>query len=415
MPPFVGTAKDSSTAPTPTASCGDQPTNGQGAANRPWVEVIDDPARLAGYIDAWTELAAHAIEPNIFYEPWFVLPALRTLVPVPRNLLFLLVFVPDSDPARPPRLTAFVPLERRRRYKRLPVSYLRLWSHEHSYLYSPLIHKDHAPESLDAVFDWLDHDRRSRPLVEWPLCLAEGPLYRQLVDLFGRRGTLTYAADQVTRAYCRPGADADAYLNAALSSNKRRDLNRRQRKLAEQGQVEFRVLQTSDEIAAGCEDFLRLESGGWKGRTGTALAATPAGQEFFRAVVREAGARGQLLLHGLYLNGRPIAMRTTFTSGAGSFFFKPAYDEAFAAYSPGVLLELETIRLLHGHPTVRWMDSCTSPGNELLNQLWLDRVAVQTLVTATEHGLGRLTVSLLPLLRWLKRKLGRHRGNSFRD
>src|SRR5262245_17492087 len=41
------------------------------------VVVITEPAALEAYLPALEELAADAIEPNVFYEPWTLLPSLK--------------------------------------------------------------------------------------------------------------------------------------------------------------------------------------------------------------------------------------------------------------------------------------------------------------------------------------------------
>jgi hypothetical protein len=41
------------------------------------VVVIDDLTALEKYVPAWEDLATAAIEPNVFYEPWMALPAIR--------------------------------------------------------------------------------------------------------------------------------------------------------------------------------------------------------------------------------------------------------------------------------------------------------------------------------------------------
>jgi hypothetical protein len=62
------------------------------------VVIVDDLTALEKHIAAWEELAATAIEPNVFYEPWMLMPALRAYGGAGR-LLFALVQTPD--PARP--------------------------------------------------------------------------------------------------------------------------------------------------------------------------------------------------------------------------------------------------------------------------------------------------------------------------
>src|SRR5262245_14782005 len=41
------------------------------------VVVINDLTALEKYVPAWEDLAANAIEPNAFYEPWMLMPAIR--------------------------------------------------------------------------------------------------------------------------------------------------------------------------------------------------------------------------------------------------------------------------------------------------------------------------------------------------
>ena len=43
------------------------------------VEVVQRPADFTAHLPAWEELLRHAVEPNVFYEPWMLRPALETL------------------------------------------------------------------------------------------------------------------------------------------------------------------------------------------------------------------------------------------------------------------------------------------------------------------------------------------------
>src|SRR5260221_11075539 len=42
------------------------------------IQLVRSADALGAIVPAWEELAAHACEPNPFYEPWFLLPALRS-------------------------------------------------------------------------------------------------------------------------------------------------------------------------------------------------------------------------------------------------------------------------------------------------------------------------------------------------
>ena len=82
-----------------------------------------------------------------------------------------------------------------------------------------------------------------------------------------------------------------------------------------------------------------------------------------------------------------------------------AFDEAYRAFSPGFLLEVENVRRLHQRPEVRWMDSCADAQHAMINRLWPGRRTMATVLFATGRAPGELLVALMPLLRWGWRKL----------
>jgi CelD/BcsL family acetyltransferase involved in cellulose biosynthesis len=372
-----------------------------------WVEVVERPADLVKHVAAWADLAADALEPNVFYEPWMLMPAVEH-IGAGHRLLHVLIYKSDpSQPRGPARLCGFFPLERLRRYKGIPISVLRLWDYGECFLCTPLVRKHEGHECLATLLEWLVRDRAAS-LIDFQKVAGEGPFGQLLVDAFRARGTLHFVSEAFTRAWFRPRADAETYLQAVLSSNKRRDLQRKQRRLTELGALELLTFEKEAEVRGVIDDFMRVEASGWKGKAGTALDSRAPNRACFRQLAQEGAKRGQIFVHGLYLNREPIALRWNFVSRPGSFFFKPAYDERYAPFSPGVLLELETIRYLHRRREIEWMDSCTSPANDLLNKLWLDRKIIQSVVAAPGSAAGRVLVSLLPPLRWVNRTLGRY-------
>ncbi len=342
------------------------------------------------------------MEPNVFYEPWLFLPALRAYG-AGRDVL--LVAVESGG-----RLCGFFPLERRRLLRGFPLGGLRPWRHDHCYLGTPLVRARDAGRCLDVFFRWLASDRRGACLMEWDQVGGDGPFHETLHACLERRRLPSFVRGRWTRALLRVGSgNGDAFLRETLSGRRRRVLARRLRRLGERGRVAFEVLGPRDDVGAWTEAFLACEAGGWKGREGTALACRAADRDFFRAAIAGGFRRGRLLALTLKVGGRPVALCSNFLSGEGAFAFKTAFDEEFARYSPGVLLEVELMRRLCALPGVRWMDSCTAADNEALNALWPERRAMADILTATGRAPGGLVVSVLPALRALKRALFRER------
>ncbi|MBV9126041.1 MAG: GNAT family N-acetyltransferase [Planctomycetes bacterium] len=366
------------------------------------VVVLDNWADLEPYFPAWEELAAAALEPNVFYEPWMLRPALESYG-AGRQLLLVLV-VAQLPAGQPPLLGGLFPLERRRGYKGLPVRVLSLWRYIHCYLGTPLIHADYARACLNAFFDWLAQDPRGAPLLECPWIAGEGPWAWALTEFLEERPLAHLVVEGFTRALLRPRENSQAYLEGMLSGERRRQLRRKEERLGQVGRVDYVELQPGEAVEPWIEEFLRLEASGWKGQTDTALACHEADRRFFCTATREAWRRGQLWMQALRVDGRPIAQHCCYLAGSGAFNFKVAYDETHAPASPGVLLELERIRRLHQRPDIGWVDSCNAPGPALLKELWADRRVLQTLLIAPGKAPGPFLLSLVPWLRWLRRK-----------
>jgi CelD/BcsL family acetyltransferase involved in cellulose biosynthesis len=369
--------------------------------------LLDEPCELDRYRIAWEELATDALEPNVFYEPWMLLPALKAFGGSGgQQLVFALVL--RGDPLAAPeqtRLCGFCPLQRRRLHPRLPLSILGLWQHVHCYLCTPLLRADCAGAALAALLDHLYADAHGAALVQFNQILTTGPFSRCLEQCCQAHENPTAVLDSHERALFRPRGDGEHYLRSALTVKRRRAFERKERRLSEIGPLEYAALEHGGDIERWTEEFLRLEAAGWKGQTGTALACDAKDSQYFRAIVRAAFERDRLSFCARRLGGRPIAFRCRFLAGEGAFAFKMAYDEQYGDFSPGVLLEMQHLRRLHCVPGLRWMDSCTAADNRMMNQLWPCRRAVQTVLAATGPGPARSLVALYPCLRGLKRAL----------
>jgi CelD/BcsL family acetyltransferase involved in cellulose biosynthesis len=369
------------------------------SGNRMSVVAIEDLDVLEDYVQAWEDLAEEALEVNPFYEPWMLMPALRGLA-TGKNVRVVLVLTIDRGE---PVLCGVFPLERKARYKGLPVAVLKPWQHLYCPLCTPLIRASCARECLDAFLDWLAGEARC-PLMAFNLVSGDGPFYELLHDCLTKRNSLSFASESYERALFRPMETADIYERTAISVRHRQDMRRRQRRLSELGRVEFDALEPDGDVDKWIDEFLQLEVSSWKGKQGGAFACAEANRNYFVTVAKEAFRRGKLMISAIRLDGQPLALRLGLTAGRGAFGFKIAYDENHARFSPGILLEIENIRLLHSRPDIEWMDSCAAPVH-FINRLWLDRRAIQSVLVSTGRRTGDLVISLMPSIRRLNRTL----------
>jgi len=368
------------------------------------VVVVRDLSTLSRFVPAWEELAAAALEPNVFYEHWMLLPALEAFG-AGKDINVVLVLIHDPhNPDAPAKLGGLFPLEQIPRYRKLMVSVLSLWQHAHCYVCTPLVRADAARECMVEFFQWLRSGGANASLLELRCISGDGRFHKLLVDLSNELGLRSCITNIFTRGLWRERNDENTLPESAVPGELRRRLRRKERRLSERGRVEHLAMRPEDDIGRWIDEFLRVEASGWKGQRGSALASSEADRRYFTEIATSAFRRGRLLMLGLNFDGLPIARRCAFVAGEGSFAFKTAYDEEFADFSPGAILEMDSIRQLQTLPAVRWMDSCATPDNVLVNRLSNDRKTIQSLAVGG-GALGELVVSGLPLLQWATRRI----------
>ena len=295
-------------------------------------------------------------------------------------------------------MCGFFPLVRKLQ-RGAPYAVLTLWEHLHCFLCTPLLLEETGTRPLHALVRWAAEDRRGAPVLHLHPITADGAFQRHLGDyLMGCKG-LSRIGNIHTRAFFRRDEDAETYFARTISGTSRKALRRHRRQLESLGDLEFRTLAPEEPEQAWIEWFLELEASGWKGRNNTALASNPTERDFFTEITRAARQRGKVEMRGLFLDGRPIAMHCDFRAGRGAFGFKMAFDESFARYSPGVLLEMETISSYHETHRTMWWGSCSAPDAALPNRLYKERRCLQGVLISCGSRWGDLIVALEPLQR----------------
>jgi hypothetical protein len=365
------------------------------------VTVVRSLEELETYSEAWDALAKNAIEPNLFYESWMVIPGARAFVGDGER--FEAVVIHHGDV-----MTGLFPLLRRRVHRLVPIERVRLFDHLFSCLCIPLVHAAHGEAVIDAFLDWLGSSGGPQ-FADLARIGGDGPFFALLVDAFNRRGTSVQTVGQYTRAMIRRPDDVEEYLKTVLSSKTRGKLRRYEKQLAEGGAIEITALAADGDFDAQIEEFLALEASGWKGQEKSAMNGAEEQRGFFIATMREAHRRGRLELMAFRVGGRAVAMKCNLWDTPGSYTYKTAFDEKYAKQSPGLLLELESIRRLHPRRSTAYMDSAGSPKNPMYDRLWTSRRPMLSVLVGSGAPSG-LAVSLLPVARWAKRTLRDLRG-----
>lgn len=351
------------------------------------VRVLDWPCCGApSIVSRWDVLARAAAEPNPFLESWYLLPALRALDPDETVRILLLE---SGD-----RLVGLMPLANEKRYYRRPIPHLAGWTHPNAFLGTPLIAAGHEQGFWRELLAWADRNSGSALFLHLSELVLDGPAFRALTKVIAEQRRVGAIVRREERALLASDDSPEDYFAASMSGKKRKELRRQQNRLSEHGTVAFERLHDDSGLAEWTEAFLALEAGGWKGKAGSALALSDTTSALFRSALAGAAAQGRLERLTLTLDGKPIAMLATFLCAPGAFSYKTAFNESFAKFSPGVLLQCENLMILD-RADIAWTDSCASADHPMIDHIWRERRTVGRISVAIGGGLRRKAFGML--------------------
>ncbi len=333
-------------------------------------------------IGPWRELARDACQPNVFYEPDFLLSAVQHL-PEAAGHVAMLVWDPrangEPNQGGEPRLLAFWPM----RNPKMATSHGLASGFKSRFASSgaPLLHRHYAVEAACALLTCLGTGKSGAAGALFNEIALDGPAARALRAAATLSGLTTSELDTHIRACVwNEAAEHDGAERKGTGARLRKDMGRMARGLSALGDVRLLSARSPDDIRDGMEIFLALEASGWKARRGTSILSDVRDAAFFRCLSRALGRRGQITLHVLEVGHRVASAGLVLTSGDHAWYVKTSHDEALARHSPGALLSHQLGLLAKTTPSLQCLDSCALPGHQMIERVWKGRMRVGDLV-----------------------------------
>ena len=190
----------------------------------------------------------------------------------------------------------------------------------------------------------------------------------------------------------------DGWLQDNFDQKRRKEMKRLRARLSEQGRLESLELQPGEDFAPFLKAFLKLESEGWKGERGTAIADQPAAASALQSGLAAMASAGRLKFWQINFNGEPIASLFALVDDGEVALGKIAHAESFAKYSPGVLIILDATKSLLDDGGFVRADSNAMPGHPMIDRIWRDRIACMDVLVA---GPTTSTAAFTLLAQWL--------------
>jgi hypothetical protein len=329
------------------------------------------PAPLASVaVERWRALADRAIEPNGYYLPGWALAIDASAHG--RTDVAALGAWSDAVP-NAARLIGLMPIIPLWRAYKIPLPAL-VSADPYGTLCTPLLDRE-MPDQAAFRLMRQARDAGAHALILRDVAL-DGAVMKTFTRVLEQDGMRPRLLQSHARACLDATRNADELLRDALGAKKLKELRRQRHRLAEQGEVNFEVARTPDDVARALETFLILEASGWKAERGTALAQDDGDAAFIRRAVTALAENRQCELVTLRAGATPVAAAIVLRHLDRAFYFKLGVDERFAKFSPGVQLTLDVTRHLCADPAIAVVDSMAAPGHPMINPIWRGRLAI---------------------------------------
>jgi CelD/BcsL family acetyltransferase involved in cellulose biosynthesis len=326
----------------------------------------------------WDDLVLRA-PVNVFMNPVALKAAAET------GLARIHVVQVWDNAVTPARLAGVWALQERRPLPLLP-AVLEALPYNYSFLSRPVIDPAYVDRAMPAMLAAIRDDASLPNVIAVKEMDGEAQAYLALKNALeaGKQASCVLAE------YVRPVVSRQFGVKSSGSTRKklRQDWNR----LSSVGALQMVNDRAPERVREAFEIFLQLEMASWKGANGTALLCDSADAAFVRRLIGGLAEQGNASVALLQLDGRAIAAQTVLYCGTTAYTWKIGFDEAYAKYSPGILLIDRLTEELFASGPIEAIDSCSAEGS-FMNQLWAGRRAMVDLVV--DVGAGRSPAFLL--------------------
>lgn len=350
----------------------------------------------------WRELADRAIEPNMFLDPRFLVPAGRR----PDTKDIRVVFAEYGD-----ELFGVLQFSLGRLEDRWPIKVAGTggkFMSVHADRHFPLI----APEQPAATVQQLlqgVHGSVNAGLVLLRYLPADGPLADAVAEAMDADGLLALERVRRESAYVRSrdGEPSEGFLDTThMSSRSRKEYRRLVRVIEREAPGELRVVDRAADPTL-LEGFLNFQASGWKGdpaQGGGAFLLDPVHEHWYREVMTGFGEDDDLVAPTVLAGDQTVFIGLDFISGGAAFGFIDSYNDGFERSSPGAVGRLAEWAYITKHAKISHFDPAFDPWQAASTKLYPDRRDFVDLLIGTTFA-GRGIVRALPLARRVRDRL----------
>lgn len=330
--------------------------------------------------EVWSQLAAQALQPNVFFEPDFLLSAAQHLAGA-QHAVMLLVWA-EGQGAR--QLAGLMPMV----MPRLPFGPGEVRGFRNSHMSSgvPLVRAERAADVIIAMLDALATRGPRCSALMLPQIDLEGAFAQTLLQVSKATGR-SHSLFGIRQTPSLQLKDRPSFMFAErLSPQLQRQLDEMRLELGKQGKLTLVDASEGQALRDGVELFMALEASGPPGRAGTAMMLDARTASFIRMATRMMARSHQCRTLTLMLDDRPLAAAIIYASGSRAWFVKLSHDETFAAFLPEALVADALAQRFGGGRKLALLDASAQSGNPAVESIWNDAMTAADVLISTRPG-----------------------------
>lgn len=177
-------------------------------------------------------------------------------------------------------------------------------------------------------------------LFDWTGAPEQSPFKKAVVQALGQGEGQSDCWIRYSHSIDCPRIDFGAMsVEEREKSHAKTSMKRKRKALESKGVLEFRHLESAEEISKHLETFFKQHEERWiKGKGKESAFRSSSQRAFFKDVSEKFRERGWLRFGCLSLSGEPIAYHLGFSLGQQLLWYKPAFDVNRSSDSPGEVL-----------------------------------------------------------------------------
>lgn len=296
-------------------------------AERGGVEVIER------WADDWRALCNESPDDQPFFRPEWIAAHIRAFTPQAKVVLLTV----QSEG----KLLFVLPLLHEwTMFSGIPLRTLRAPVNSHSCRFDAVRHSGRLGDAaVSAAWNYLQNSS------DWDLLHVEDVLDQSaisaLADAARKNGLHAIQVPNRRNPYVPIPADPADLNKLPVNKKLRSQLRQKRRELEAKGTLRLHRASTADPSLLS--RFYQLESSGWKGEEGSAIACDPQIRQFYDEIAQSAERFGYLCMYSLELNGELLASHLGLSHRGRYFSPKIAYSSKFREYAPGHMIVSEIL------------------------------------------------------------------------